>query len=198
MKTEVTINGILFKHFMYDIFIPKSAKINFIFHDYENESSMPLALEITSEKLEVKTKFSFLGKISFFYDNNIEKFLFQIPIYGQSHFNNSPTIIYYKKVIRPFLENLKDNGYTVESELSKLTEIENRQFPNNLTPGTKEWGEDKRNLMIFIFFFLEFMVGISTFENGLNSSSLTSFFLATFFIFLVCFISYKALKKIKK
>ena len=194
----VNLEQISFKHLLYTVNIKKQSNIEYIFHDYKNTMSLPLALELKTNDMSIVPRFGFIGKLFYYYQFYVSKVLFKLPVYGQSHFSNSPTIIYTSKKIQEFLTDLTNNGYNVEKQIQKLNEIISKPFPKKLTTGTTEWKKDKFKLIIVVFLFFEFFIVKIFFGEPHSIKTLITFFLVSLFFFLLCLLVYRGLTKIKK
>ncbi|MFH1900434.1 MAG: hypothetical protein ABIJ83_04150 [Patescibacteria group bacterium] len=198
MQIIVTPEQISFKRPLYTINIPRQSNIQYIFHDYKNTTSLPLALELKSDDILIKSKMGFIGKLFYYYQFYVSKFLFKLPTYGRSHFSNSPTIIYTSKKIQGVLTDLSNNGYNVKQQIQQLNEITSKPFPKELTPGTTEWKKDKFKLIIVVFLFFEFFIVKIFLEEPRSLKTLITFFFVSLFFFLLCLLVYRGLAKIKK
>lgn len=198
MKTIVTPEKIIFKHLFYSLEIPIQSNIEFNFQSSNNALGLPAAMEIKSNKVEVKANifgklFYYLILLRAWWAKNILFWPF-----GKSLV--SPTTITYTKNIEPFLNDLKNNKYQTEDRLNQvLDQIKNSKIiSQKFVPGTVEWDKDKLALVALVFLFGEVIIGTIFFSWGLTIKSFITFLELSAGLFFICFLVYQFLANINK
>lgn len=199
MKIIVSQKEIVYQYNTYNIVIPNNNWIEYYFYDILSEAiGTSLPFVIKSKDQNIISKFWIIGYLSY-YLTIIYYFILR---FSSPEISNTIGLKYIigEKQIRDFLSELKKyNYFEIDKQVNKLNEIISRKKINTLIPGSKEYKNDKLNLILFALaiFIIPIFLGL-LFYGDLTMADVIQFSAVLIFMLVVCLGLYKILNKSKK